>query len=139
TRVRFQSVEILGLPRLEGHDGIKARFATSHAHDLQQRPFVKLVVKLVFVNKEEIRDEREIKLAIAKRQLRQAARHVARSLPRPIIVEKGPIRPFAKSAQELGRLVEIPALSLQIADGLRQLVQIRLAASPYFVSGQIVD
>ena len=100
---------------------------------------MKLVIELVLVNEKQIGNKREIKLAIPKRQLRQAARHVARSRTRPIIVQKSPICPLAKSAQELGRLIEIPAIRLQVADDLGHLLEIEFAASPDFVSRQVVD
>ena len=100
---------------------------------------MKLIVELVRVNEEQIRNKREVKLIVAEWQLRQAAGHVARSLPRPIVVEKSAIRPVTKSAQGFGRPVEIPAISLEIADDLGHLVQIRLATPPDFLPGQIID
>src|SRR6266702_2573120 len=59
--VPLQPVEKAATPGFKGHDRINARFAASHPHDFQQRPFVKLVVDLIFVNKEQIGNEREIK------------------------------------------------------------------------------
>src|SRR5216117_467861 len=131
--ILFQPVEIGAPPGFKSYDGIAACFASSHAQDLQQRPFVKLVVELVFVNEEQIGNEREIKLTIAKRQCRQLARHVASPPPRSIIGEESPIGSLAKSAQRLRRLVEIPSISLEIADGLGHLIQIRFATSLNFV------
>src|SRR5258705_7304998 len=52
--ILFQSVEIGAPPCFKRYEGIAARFAPSHAQDLEQRPFVKLVVELVFVNEEQI-------------------------------------------------------------------------------------
>ena len=78
-------------------------------------------------------------MIVAERQLRQAARHVARPQTRPIIVQESSIRPLAKSAQELGRPVEIPAVSLEVPDDLSHLLQIRFAASPDLVPGQVID
>src|SRR6266516_8129775 len=122
--ILFQPVEIGASPGFKSYDGIAARFASSHAQDLQQRPFVKLVVELVFVNEEQIGHEREIELTIAKRQRRQPARHVPDPAARPIIGEESSIGALAKSAQRLRRLVEIPTISLEVADGLGNLVQI---------------
>src|SRR2546425_2851758 len=138
-RILSQPVEIGAPPGFKSYDGIAARFASSHAQDLQQRPFVKLVVELVFVNEEQIGHEREIKLVIAKRQLRQLARHVPSPPPRAIIGEESSIGSLAKSAQRLRRLVEIPTISLEAADGLGNLVQIAFAASLNFVPGPFVD
>src|SRR6266516_4625958 len=104
--ILFQPVEIGAPPGFKGYDGIASRFATSHPQDLQQRPFVKLVVELVFVNEEQIGHEREIKLTIAKRQRRQLARHVPGPSPRSISGEESSIGSLAKSAQRLRGLVE---------------------------------
>src|SRR5437016_10031823 len=97
--VLFQPVEIRAPPGFKGDDGIAARFAASHAQDFQERPFVKLVVELVFVNEEQIGNEREIELTIAKGQRRQLARHVARPPPGSIIGEESSISSLAESAQ----------------------------------------
>src|SRR6266516_2456131 len=137
--ILFQPVEIGAPPGFKSYNGIAARFATSHAQDLQQRPFVKLVVELVFVNEEQIGHEREIKLVIAKRQPRQLARHVPSPPPRSIIGEESSIGSLAKSAQRLRRLVEIPAISLEAADGLGHLVQIGFAAALNFIPAPFVD
>ena len=64
--VLFQAVEVAASTGFEGDNGIKARFAASHAQDFQQRSFVKLVVELVCINKEQIGDQREFKSVIAK-------------------------------------------------------------------------
>src|SRR2546427_2382200 len=137
--ILFQPVEIGGPPGFQRYDGIAARFATSHAQDFQERPFVKLVVELVFVNEEQIGNEREIELTIAKGQRRQLARQVTSPLPRSIIGEESSISSLAESAQPLRRLVEIPTISLELANGLGHLVQIALAASLDFVPGPVID
>src|SRR5438034_7157324 len=111
-RILFQPVEIGASPGFKSYDGIAARFASSHAQDLQQGPFVKLIVELVFVNEEQIGNEREIKLLIAERQRRQLARHVPGPPTRPIVGEEGSIGSLAESAQPLRRLVEIPTIRL---------------------------
>src|SRR5207244_10537696 len=129
-RVLLQPVEVCASPGFKGYDRVESRFHTGHPHDFQQRSLVKLVVEPVLVNKEKIGNKREIKLIVAERQLRQTAPHVARSLPRPVIVQKSAIGPFAKSAQQLGRPVENPTVSLEVPDDLSHLLQIRFAASP---------
>src|SRR5436190_23458262 len=94
--ILLQAVKVAASPGLEGDDGIEARFATSHAHDFEQRSFVKVVVELVFINKEQIRNQGEFKAIIAKRQVRQATRHITCPPPNPVIIEKSPIRRLTK-------------------------------------------
>src|SRR6266568_1048576 len=136
--VLLQPVEIGAPAGFKRHNGIAARFATSYAQDLQQRPFVKLVVELVFVNEEQIGHQREIELTTAKRQRRQLARHVPGPAARPIIGEESSIGSLAEPAQPLRRLVEIPTVRLQVADGLGYLVQIRFAAALNLLPGPFV-
>src|ERR1051326_954779 len=130
--VRFQAVEIRTASGFKRHDGIAARFAPGHPQDLQQRAFVELVIELIFVNEQQIRYERQIELAVAKWQLRQGARNIPCPLPGRVIGEESAIGPLAELAQPLRRLVKIPAISLEVADGLGHAPQIGLAAPQNF-------
>src|SRR4051812_8127703 len=95
-RIVFQTIEITGTRSFESNDGIEPRLTASHPHDFQQRLFVKLVVELVFVNEEQIRNDRQLKLTVTKRQRGQTAWHVASPLLLAIIFEERPIRALPK-------------------------------------------
>src|ERR1051326_3200860 len=110
--VLLQPIEIAAASGLKGDEGINARFTSRHPHDFLQRPFVKIVVDLVFIYEEQIGNERQVKTLAGERQLRQSARQIAGAPPDAIIVQKGPIRRLAKLTQPRRRLVEIPAIRL---------------------------
>src|SRR5882672_6591072 len=134
----FQRVQVGTTFGLEADEWIEARLAAGHAHDLQHGSLVELVVELVFVNKHQVGGEREIKLAVAKRQTRQAAGDVTASV-RQVISEEGLVGALAVGAHRLGVLVELPLVSLQAADGPGDVVEIRSAARLDLFGWQFVD
>src|ERR1043166_6709621 len=116
-----QLPEVRGTHCFEGHDGIKARLAARHAHDFEDGSFVKLIVQLVFVNEQQIRNEGQIELSVAKRKLRKPSRDVTKAAACAVVREKCLIRAFAKTAEVFRRTIKIPAIGFQAGDGVCHL------------------
>src|SRR6185436_499010 len=134
-----EHLNVAGTHGFEGDRRIEPRFAASYAHDLPQRLFVELVIQLVFVNEQEIRNESEIELSVAKRQPGQTARHVAISSVLAIIFEELAIGALAKTPEVFRRLVKVPAIRLQVAHRVNDVVQVQGTALRNFLRGQFVD
>src|SRR5437868_5359540 len=70
--IAIETIHVVGPTGFEGHCRIHTGFAACDAHHVEDRATVKLVIELVLVRKQQIRDERDIKLIVAEWEIWQA-------------------------------------------------------------------